>query len=95
MAAGSTAMASRRSGRGRDRDLADLRLRASSRSRCFYFLFFNLMNSATPRARLGYPRLSSLSLPLMGKLLFVTFLVARPGDPIWSWIKGGTRRNSR
>ena len=53
----------------------------------FYFLFVNLMNSPKPvpgAGILGYV----LSLPLMGKMLFFTFLVAVPGILIWSWIKG-------
>jgi POT family proton-dependent oligopeptide transporter len=53
----------------------------------FYFLFVNLMNSPKPvpgAGILGYV----LSLPLMGKMLFFTFLVAVPGVLIWSWIKG-------
>src|SRR3954471_17253241 len=53
----------------------------------FYFLFVNLMNSPKPvpgAGILGY----ILTLPLMGKMLFFTFLVAVPGILIWSWIKG-------
>lgn len=53
----------------------------------FYLLFTNLMNAAPPEAGsglLGYVA----SLPLMGKLLFGTFLVAVPGILIWSYAKG-------
>ncbi|WP_375270609.1 peptide MFS transporter [Sphingomonas sp.] len=53
----------------------------------FYLLFTNLMNAAPPEAGsglLGYVE----SLPLMGKLLFGTFLVAVPGILIWSYAKG-------
>ena len=53
----------------------------------FVFLFSNLMNSA-PAAEgsgfIGY----IMSLSLMGKLLFGTFLVAVPGILIWSYAKG-------
>ncbi len=51
------------------------------------FLFSNLMNSA-PAAEgsgfLGY----LMSLSLMGKLLFGTFIIAVPGILIWSYTKG-------
>ncbi|PZO89934.1 MAG: MFS transporter [Sphingomonas sanxanigenens] len=56
----------------------------------FYFLYTNLMASAqtTPgEGILGY----IASLPLMGKLLFGTFLVAVPGILVWSF-KAGDRR---
>lgn len=56
----------------------------------FYFLYTNLMASAqaTPgEGILGY----IASLPLMGKLLFGTFLVAVPTILIWSY-KAGDRR---
>ena len=56
----------------------------------FFMLFTNLMN-ATPPAEgsgiLGY----ILSLSLMGKLLFGTFLVAVPGILIWSFAVGDRR----
>ncbi len=51
------------------------------------FLFWNLMNYVAPPAGsgiLGYV----MSLPIMGKFLFFTFLVSVPGILIWSWIKG-------
>src|SRR3954468_1592490 len=53
----------------------------------FYFLFVNLMNSPKPvpgAGIVGYV----LTLPLMGKMLFFTFLVSVPGVLIWSWLKG-------
>ncbi len=52
-----------------------------------YFLFTNLMNSVAPEEGsgiLGY----MASLPIMGKFLFGTFLVAVPGILIWSFFKG-------
>lgn len=56
----------------------------------FYLLFSNLMNAEPPAPGagiLGYV----LSLPLMGKLLFGTFLVAVPGILIWSYVNGDRR----
>ncbi|SEN07643.1 proton-dependent oligopeptide transporter, POT family [Sphingomonas gellani] len=57
----------------------------------FYLLFVNLMNNAEATAAssgiVGY----LLALPLMGKLLFGTFLVAVPGILIWSWRVGDRR----
>ncbi|MFT3977679.1 MAG: peptide MFS transporter [Sphingomonas bacterium] len=56
----------------------------------FYFLYTNLMHavSAPPSSGIvGYV----LSLPLMGKLLFGTFLLAVPGILIWSWTAGDRR----
>jgi POT family proton-dependent oligopeptide transporter len=53
-----------------------------------YFLYTNLMSAAPPvpgSGIVGYV----LSLPLMGKLLFGTFLIAVPGILIWSFAKGG------
>ncbi|KAK0349719.1 hypothetical protein LTR94_031975, partial [Friedmanniomyces endolithicus] len=53
----------------------------------FYLLFTNLMNAPEPVAGsgiLGY----ILALPLMGKLLFGTFLVGVPAILAWSWAKG-------
>ena len=52
-----------------------------------YFLFTNLMNAEPPvpgSGIVGY----ILSLSLMGKLLFGTFLVSVPGILIWSYAKG-------
>ncbi len=51
------------------------------------FLFWNLMNYVPPAEGsgiIGYV----LSLPIMGKALFGTFLLAVPGILIWSFLKG-------
>ena len=55
----------------------------------FYLLFTNLMNAApaVPGAGIGG---YLLALPLMGKLLFGTFLIAVIGIPIWS-AQAGTK----
>jgi POT family proton-dependent oligopeptide transporter len=53
----------------------------------FYFLFTNLMAAAPPEPGSGIVGYV-LSLSLMGKLLFGTFLIGVPGILIWSWIKG-------
>ncbi|MEH3103531.1 MAG: oligopeptide:H+ symporter [Sphingomonas phyllosphaerae] len=53
----------------------------------FYLLFTNLMNAPEPVAgagMIGY----IIALPLMGKLLFGTFLIAVPGILIWSFSNG-------
>jgi POT family proton-dependent oligopeptide transporter len=53
----------------------------------FYFLFTNLMNAQAPApgaGMWGYIK----SLPLMGKLLFGSFLIGVPVILIWSFIKG-------
>ncbi|MEG8038208.1 oligopeptide:H+ symporter [Sphingomonas sp. LR60] len=53
----------------------------------FYLLFTNLMNAPEPVAgagMIGY----MIALPLMGKLLFGTFLIAVPGILIWSFSNG-------
>ncbi|MEH3122091.1 MAG: oligopeptide:H+ symporter [Sphingomonas phyllosphaerae] len=53
----------------------------------FYLLFTNLMNAPEPVAgtgMIGY----IIALPLMGKLLFGTFLIAVPGILIWSFANG-------
>jgi proton-dependent oligopeptide transporter, POT family len=52
-----------------------------------WFLFSNLMSYVRPAAGsgiIGYV----LTLPLMGKIMFLTFLVAVPAILIWSFIKG-------
>ncbi len=54
----------------------------------FYLLFVNLMNSAESTAGAGSMFAYVLALPLMGKLLFGTFIVAVPGILIWSFISG-------
>ncbi|MBD8469917.1 peptide MFS transporter [Sphingomonas sp. CFBP 8765] len=56
----------------------------------FYLLFVNLMNAEPPvpgSGIIGY----IVSLSLMGKLLFGTFLVAVPGILIWSFVNGERR----
>ena len=55
-----------------------------------YLLFVNLMNAAPPQSGTGLIGYVA-SLPLMGKLLFGTFLVSVPGILIWSWFAGSTR----
>ena len=54
----------------------------------FYLLFVNLMNSAESTAGAGSMVAYILALPLMGKLLFGTFLIAVPGILIWSFVSG-------
>ena len=52
-----------------------------------YFLFTNLMSYVKPAAGagiIGY----IMTLPIMGKIMFGTFLVAVPGTLIWSFVKG-------
>jgi POT family proton-dependent oligopeptide transporter len=52
-----------------------------------WFLFTNLMNYAPPKAGegiIGY----IAGLPIMGKLLFGTFLLGVPGILAWSWFRG-------
>ena len=53
------------------------------------FLFYNLMNYVPPEAGSGIVGYI-LSLPIMGKILFTTFLLAVPIILIWSYIKGTT-----
>ncbi|MEO6581100.1 MAG: peptide MFS transporter [Sphingomicrobium sp.] len=58
----------------------------------FYFLFINLMNSAAPAEGsgvMGYLK----SLPLMGKLLFGTFIIGIPGILVWSYANGTRDEN--
>ena len=55
----------------------------------FYLLFYNLMNSPPPvkgAGIVGY----ILGLPILGKVLFFTFLASIIGIPIWS-VRAGTR----
>ena len=52
-----------------------------------YLLFVNLMNYVKPEAGegiIGY----IATLPIMGKIMFGSFLVAVPTILIWSWLKG-------
>jgi POT family proton-dependent oligopeptide transporter len=51
------------------------------------FLFMNLMNSAPPAEGSGFIGYL-MSLSLMGKLLFGTFVLAVPGILAWSYAKG-------
>ncbi len=53
----------------------------------FVFLFSNLMNATEAEAGSGFIGYIA-SLPLMGKLLFGTFIVAVPGILAWSYAKG-------
>ena len=53
----------------------------------FVFLFSNLMNATEAEAGSGFIGYIA-SLPLMGKLLFGTFIVAVPGILAWSFAKG-------
>jgi proton-dependent oligopeptide transporter, POT family len=53
----------------------------------FYLLFTNLMNAPEPAPGSGIIGYVA-SLPLMGKLLFGTFLLSVPGILIWSYLKG-------
>jgi POT family proton-dependent oligopeptide transporter len=59
----------------------------------FVFLFNNLMNSAEAEAGSGFIGYL-MTLPLMGKLLFGTFLISVPGILIWSYAKG-TRQEAQ
>ena len=53
----------------------------------FVFLFSNLMNSPPPAAGSGFIGYL-MSLSLMGKLLFGTFILSVPAILIWSYAKG-------
>ena len=55
-----------------------------------YFLFTNLMSAAPPAEGSGFVGYV-LSLPLMGKLLFGTFLVSVPAILVWSFMAGSAR----
>jgi proton-dependent oligopeptide transporter, POT family len=52
-----------------------------------WFLFVNLMSTATPEAGAGIVGYL-LGLPIMGKVLFTTFLLSVIGIPIWAWQVG-------
>jgi proton-dependent oligopeptide transporter, POT family len=56
----------------------------------FVFLFMNLMNSPEPAPGSGIVGYI-LSLSLMGKLLFGTFLIGVPAILLWSWFKGSRK----
>ena len=53
----------------------------------FYFLFINLMNSAPAAEGSGFMGYLA-SLPLMGKMLFGTFILGIPGILGWSYANG-------
>jgi POT family proton-dependent oligopeptide transporter len=53
----------------------------------FYLLYVNLMHSAAPAEGSGFIGYV-LSLPLMGKLLFGSFLLGVPAILIWSFVAG-------
>lgn len=55
-----------------------------------YLLFTNLMGYVRPAAAAGFIGYLA-SLPIMGKVMFGTFLIAVPGILIWSWIAGDRR----
>jgi proton-dependent oligopeptide transporter, POT family len=56
----------------------------------FYLLFQNVL--ATPRIEAGDGFFSALmALPLLNKVLYLTFLVAVPGILIWTWFSGERR----
>ena len=52
-----------------------------------YLLFVNLMNYVKPEAGQGIVGYIA-TLPIMGKIMFGSFLVAVPTIMIWSWMKG-------
>jgi POT family proton-dependent oligopeptide transporter len=56
----------------------------------FYFLFVNLMNSPEPEPGSGFIGYI-VSLSLMGKLLFGSFLIGVPAILVWSWSNGDRR----
>ena len=53
----------------------------------FYLLYVNLMHSAAPAAGCGFLGYVA-SLPLMGKLLFGSFLLGVPAILVWSFLAG-------
>jgi POT family proton-dependent oligopeptide transporter len=53
----------------------------------FYFLFVNLMNAPEPAPGSGFIGYVE-TLPLMGKLLFGSFLIGVPAILLWSWFQG-------
>ncbi|HEX6660447.1 MAG TPA: peptide MFS transporter [Sphingomicrobium sp.] len=59
-----------------------------------WFLFSNLMNYEAPEAGsgiIGYV----LTLPIMGQIMFATFLLAIPIILVWSWFKGAVKDGVR
>jgi proton-dependent oligopeptide transporter, POT family len=57
-----------------------------------WFLFSNLMNYEAPEAGSGFIGYIA-NLPIMGQLLFGTFVLAIPGILIWSWVNGTRNEN--
>ncbi|WP_088310365.1 peptide MFS transporter [Novosphingobium sp. B 225] len=55
-----------------------------------YLLFANLMNYVKPEAGSGFIGYIS-TLPIMGKIMFGTFLVAVPAILFWAWKNGSTQ----
>jgi POT family proton-dependent oligopeptide transporter len=55
-----------------------------------WLLFSNLMNYIKPAGGEGLIDYL-LSLPIMGKIMFGTFLIAVPGILIWSWLNGSRK----
>ena len=55
-----------------------------------YLLFANLMSYVKPPAGSGIIGYIS-TLPIMGRIMFGTFLVSVPGILIWSWLKGSAK----
>ena len=55
-----------------------------------YLLFANLMAYVRPEEGSGFLGYIA-TLPIMGKVMFGTFIVAIPGILIWSWRNGGPR----
>ena len=87
MAAGSTGYGERP---GRTRRTSDIVIYVGALIAVpvFVFLFSNLMNSRARRAEGRASSATSLSLSLMGKLLFGTFIIGVPAILIWSYAKG-------
>ena len=61
----------------------------------FYFLFTNLMNSSSSAAEATSIGQYLLTLPLMGKVLFLTFFISIPLILVWSFFKGEIRDGVR
>ncbi len=54
-----------------------------------YFLFTNLMSYVPPESDSGTGLLAYFAgLPIMGKLMFGTFLISVPGILVWAWFSG-------
>jgi POT family proton-dependent oligopeptide transporter len=60
----------------------------------FYFLFVNLMSSPEPAPGSGFIGYI-VSLSLMGKLLFGSFLIGVPAILLWSWFNGAKDESGR